>query len=295
MDANPFLIADSLATVFVHTTYVSFDDSSMAPPLQESDLTGDRNETQYRLPLESAEAVAAALSGRLPRSHLAGRAVGPSDARQFVTTAYFDTPSRALYHSGLQGAESLRLRARQYSGLTPSPSLWLEIKHKRGIRSAKRRIRIPDREVLWFFGTGRITEEMIHIRQRTYGAETARILQEMAAICERYREPLQTDSVVHFRRNAWQDLKAGLRVTLDLDLAFFPPTPDLWTRTHPLIRERMGVPLHRESRGVVEVKTRDDPPGWLTTLLSGAGAEARSYSKFEEASRAVHGADGMGR
>ena len=292
MDTNPFLIANSLATVFVHTTYASYGDSSMAPPLQESDLSGDRNETQYRLPLESAEPLAAALSGRLPRSGLAGDPAGPPEARQFVTTVYFDTPSRALYHAGLQEVESLRLRARQYSGRTPSPSLWLEIKHKLGTRSAKRRLGIPNREVLWFFGAGRITGEMIHIRQRVYGQEAARILQEMAAICERYNEPLQADSVVHFRRIAWQDLKAGLRVTLDLDLAFFPPAADLWTRTSPLIRERLGPPLQHESRGVVEVKTRGDPPGWLTTLLTAAGAEARSYSKFEEASRAVHD-DGM--
>ena len=39
----------------------------------------------------------------------------------------------------------------------------------------------------------------------------------------------------------------------------------------------------------VEVKTRGEPPSWLTGLLDAAGAEGRSYSKFEEASRAVHG------
>jgi hypothetical protein len=272
----------------VHTTYASNDDFSMAPPLPESDLTGDRNETQYRLPLESADPLAAALSGRLPPSHFAGDPAGAPDAGQFVTTVYFDTPSRALYHAGMQEAERLRLRARQYSGPTPAQHLWLEIKHKHGTRSAKRRVAIPNREVRWFFGAGRITGEMIHIRQRVYGEETTRILQEMAAICQRYHQPLQTDSIVHFRRTAWQDLKAGLRVTLDLDLAFFPPTADLWTHTFPLLRGRLGVPLHQESRGVVEVKTRGEPPSWLTTLLTEAGAEARSYSKFEEASRAVH-------
>ena len=274
----------------VHTTYASYGDSSMAPSLQESDLTGDRNETRYRLPLERAEAAAAALSQRLPRCrYLAGNAAGTSDARQFVTTVYFDTPSRALYHEGLENVESLRLRARQYSGQAPSPVLWLEIKHKLGIRSAKQRIGIPNREVLWFFGAGRLTEKMIRRRQRVYGEEAFRVLQEMAAICEHYREPIQTDSMVNFRRLAWQDVKATLRVTLDLDLAFFPPTADLWTRSFPLTRERLGPPWHLESGGVVEVKTRGEPPSWLTGLLDAAGAEGRSYSKFEEASRAVHG------
>jgi hypothetical protein len=278
----------------VHTAYELYSDPSMAPSRQESDLTGDRNETQYRLSLESAEAVAAALSARLrPCRYSRGDAAGPPDPGQFITTVYFDTPSRALYQEGLGKVESLRLRARQYYGsadsLRRSPILWLEVKHKLGIRSAKRRIGIPTREVLWFFGAGRITEEMIRIRQRIYGEEAARVLQEMLTICERYREPLQADSIVNFRRVAWQDRKAALRVTLDLDLAVFPPTTDLWTRAFPLIRERLGPPRHVEFSGVVEVKTRGEPPSWLTTMLTAAGAEGRSYSKFEEASRAVHG------
>ena len=261
----------------------------MAPSLQESDLTGDRNENQYRLPRESAETVATTLSERLRRCRYSGGNVaGPLDPGQFVTTVYFDTPSRALYHEGLEHVASLRLRARQYSGSGPSPVLWLEVKHKLGIRSGKLRIGIPNREVLWFFGAGRITEEMIRMRQRVYGGEAAQVLQEIATICERYREPLHADSVVNFRRVAWQDRKASLRVTLDLDLAFFPPMADLWTRTFPLIREGLGPPLHLESSGVLEVKTRGEPPSWLTSLLDAAGAEGRSYSKFEEASRAVH-------
>jgi hypothetical protein len=56
-----------------------------------------------------------------------------------------------------------------------------------------------------------------------------------------------------------------------------------------LIRERLGPPLHLEPCCVVEVKTRAAPPVWLLEVLAAAGAEARIYSKFEEASRAVHG------
>jgi hypothetical protein len=275
----------------------------VVPPAQETDLTSERNETQYCLAIRGAEALSAALSERLPKCQYAGSAAGWLEHRQFITTVYFDTPSRALYRERAEGMEDLRLRARQYYGSSLSPSgtlpdagelvtpaavLWFEIKHKLGIRSAKRRIGIPHWEVPGFFGAGPITAERIR-RQPVYLGEPAQLLQEVAEICERYREPFWADAVVNFRRVAWQDMRAALRVTLDLDLAFFPPPRDLWTGTFSLTRERLGPPLHRDSRCVLEVKTRATPPDWLLEVLAAAGAEPRIYSKFEEASRAVHG------
>jgi hypothetical protein len=40
---------------------------------------------------------------------------------------------------------------------------------------------------------------------------------------------------------------------------------------------------------VLEVKARGDLPGWLEELLATVGAVRGKFSKFEEASQAVHG------
>jgi hypothetical protein len=41
---------------------------------------------------------------------------------------------------------------------------------------------------------------------------------------------------------------------------------------------------------VLEVKARGALPAWLTELLASVDASQASFSKFEEASRAIHGA-----
>jgi hypothetical protein len=85
-----------------------------------------------------------------------------------------------------------------------------------------------------------------------------------------------------------------LRVTLDVNLEFFAPPADIWQRNHALIRETLGAPKGRQASAVLEVKARGTLPAWLLALLAEVKAERTSYSKFEEASRAVHGpSDGI--
>jgi hypothetical protein len=78
-------------------------------------------------------------------------------------------------------------------------------------------------------------------------------------------------------------------VTLDVQLAFFPPPPDLWQRETALVRESLGEPRGREARAVLEAKARESLPPWLTEAIAEVGARRAAYSKFEEASKAVHG------
>jgi hypothetical protein len=257
----------------------------MAVSSSEPDLTADRSETKYLLPRERAERVGAELS----RHHHVARVAGISvETAQSITTVYFDTRSRRLYREGMTSASRLRIRAREYDD-GGRASLWLELKRRQGSHSTKRRIGLSPSVVPWFLAHGRITEERIRLHHARGQETEAIVLEELLAICVSYREPFEARAVVTFERLAWQEPAGGLRVTLDRELTFYPPPADLWTRTGSPVREKLGPARRIERRAILEVKTRDTEPTWLGEILARSGAALGEFSKFEEASRAVHG------
>jgi hypothetical protein len=55
------------------------------------------------------------------------------------------------------------------------------------------------------------------------------------------------------------------------------------------VRESLGPARGRQTSGVLAVKASAATPAWLGELLARFKAERCRYSKFEEASLAVHG------
>ncbi len=269
-------------------------------------MTADRSELKYLLSAEQVRVVLAEVNRRLVvHRHRGDGANTLPGAHHFVTTIYFDTPSRALFRAATTSAEShIKLRAKEYYDLHPElmetatdvrqlvryqPILWLELKHKEGAQTGKRRIGIPKRDVPAFFSSGTITAEMVAIQEQTYGPEARAVLAAVAALCASCAEPMRADCLVNYRRVAWQDPQGELRVTIDTQLACFRPPDDLWNRDWALVRSSLGSVVGVETRRVLEVKSHRAPPTWLTAVLERAHVEALRYSKFDVASIAVHG------
>jgi len=268
-------------------------------------LTSERFETKYMVDSDKAGVLVKELMARIPSHRFRGEGANPkSKAHHYTTTVYFDTPQRDLYRAAKASESNLKLRAREYYDLHPdlvetatdasqlfwSPEvLWLELKHREGSLTGKRRLGIPKRDVPGFFAQGIITPKMLRIQRRVFGEEAEQVLREVAQLCSRFSEPLRADCLVNYNRLPWQDDAGMLRVTLDRKLAFFSPREDLWQRDDMLRRMKLGTPRAEEQRCVLEVKAPGQHPSWLTTLLSEIGAEQRHYSKFEAASEAVHG------
>ena len=269
-------------------------------------MTAERDEVKYLVGREHAHDLALALGRQLPQHRFTGEGANPlPKPRHFVTTIYFDTPSRHQYRAThADGDHNLKMRAKEYYDLHPSlaelatdprqivkykPVLWLELKFKDGSRSGKRRIGIPKPQVPGFFSDGLITPEMIELQRASYGAESEQVLREIAEYCGRYDEPMQADALVNYRRMPWQDEEGRLRVTLDVGLEFYAPPADLWERRHPLVRESLGTAAGRLDVAVLELKSHGDPPTWLTDLFNRVQARCVRFSKFEAASQAVHG------
>jgi hypothetical protein len=269
-------------------------------------MTSERDEVKYLIAADRIQSFALAMGRHLPHHRFTGEGANKLPRpRHFVTTIYFDTVSRLQYQATRSDSErNLKMRAKEYYDLHPSlaelatdpkqivryqPVLWLELKFKDGSKTGKRRIGVPKRDVPAFFSSGVVTPEMIELQKPLYGLDCESVLREISAYCGRYPEPMQADCLVNYRRLPWQDEEGTLRVTLDLGLEFYAPPADLWQRNYALVRETLGPALGRIAGGVLEVKARGTLPAWLSEVLAQAGAVEHTFSKFEEASQAVHG------
>jgi len=268
-------------------------------------MTAHRREAKYLVVGERARVVAAELDRRLSahRHRGAGANQLPA-AHHYTTTIYFDTAGRALYHAAVAGRDGhLKLRAKEYYDLHPGlhetatdprhlvryqPVIWLELKHRAGEHTGKRRLGIPKHDLPAFFTEGQITNDMIRLQEPAYGREAQEVLAAVAALCVNLGEPLRADCLVNYRRAAWQDAAGDLRVTIDTGLALYTPPADLWQRDWALVRQTLGVAIAVEPRRVLEVKSLGEPPAWLAELI---GDPPVAFSKFEAASRAVHDGD----
>jgi hypothetical protein len=305
--AAPSLSATARQVDVTPATFAQRLPGSLVPVLTaaldlDARMTADRDEQKYLLPATSARALVERLDQRLRPHRFRGANANPlPGARHFVTTIYFDTPARELYRRA-HAPVNLKLRAKEYYDLHPAmvelatdprqllryqPVIWLELKARDHARTRKRRLAVHKRHVAALLADGRVPEAAL--------AADPDILLEMASLSRELGAPLEPSAVVSYRRRAWQDATDSLRVTLDLQVAFFAPPADLLTRTTPLLRENLPPPVHTEPHVIVEVKSTAaataDPadPAWLYASLAELGGHLAPYSKFETASRVLHG------
>lgn len=270
--------------------------SSLTPVARTADdlMTADREEAKFLVHLDRVADLTSALDEHLPAHRFTGKDANRlPDPQHFVTTIYFDTPTRSQFQAALTNVDrNVKVRGKEYYDVHPSlaelatdpadilhyqPWLWFELKRREGDRTIKHRFRLPKCDVPHFFAG-------------TAGAPDADDTKKLIeSYCKSLNEPLEASCVVSYRRLSWQLPDGTLRVTLDLDLAFFAPPGDLFTRVEPLERSRLGVPAQVHDRAVLEVKKRGAMPAWLEHALARSAAEPSRFSKFVAASHAVHG------
>ena len=275
-------------------------------------MTAEREETKYLVAPENLDALAAELTRRLPSHRFTGEgANGLPGPHHYVTTIYFDTPSRLLFRTAVKDFDrNVKIRAKEYYDLHPSLAelatdpteivryqrwLWFELKRRDGTHTSKRRFRLRKQEVPGFFTHGRRTPDSVApppLGNEPAPAELDAELKEIVAYCQSLDEPLEATCLVNYRRLSWQSADAHLRVTVDLGLMFYAPPPDLWTREHALVRNTLGAPRGGQNKAVLEIKRHASLPAWLDGALDRAGVQPMPFSKFESASRVVAGVHG---
>jgi hypothetical protein len=287
---------------------------AVPPPVAPGDerMTAEREEIKYLVAPEELDALAGEFTRRLPSHRFTGEgANGLPGPHHYVTTIYFDTPSRLLYRTAVSDFEhNVKIRAKEYYDLHPSLTelatdpreivryqrwLWFELKRREGTHTSKRRFRLRKQEVPAFFNYGKRTPDSIvppQLGEEPLAAGFDPELQEIVDYCKSLDEPLEAACLVNYRRLSWQSADAHLRVTVDLGLTFYASPADLWTREHALVRNTLGPPRGGQNKAVLEIKRHSALPTWLDAALDRAGVQPMPFSKFESASRVVSGAHG---
>lgn len=266
-------------------------------------MTADRDESKYLVPGACIDGVVKCIRGHLTAHRFTGEGANRlPDPHHFVTTIYFDTPSRRHFHAAVGSVDqNVKIRAKEYYDLHPSlaelatdptqivkgqPWVWLEIKRRNGAQTTKRRFRVAKKDMPRVLQAHTLSAEALLEAER----ETAVAgLSELADYVRSLGEPLTANALVNYRRLSWQNAESTLRVTLDLGLCFHAPPNDLWTRDQALVRSALASARHPFGFAVLEVKRRAEFPGWLENTLSEAKLEPHAFSKFVAAARAIHG------
>lgn len=217
----------------------------------------------------------------------------------YVTTLYFDSDTHTIIRACESGSDGVKLRAREYYdhdpkyGIRREPLVWLEVKARAGSSTRKARFAVPSPEFHQFLHGGSITE-LIMVQRARWGRSGEAVIREIAELYTSAGS-LEPNCLAHYRRRAWQDANATLRVTLDTELGFHRPPANLFHDGTTLIDAVAGPPLAQLGCNLVEIKLQRDPPAWLGQLIVDAGLEPaldgrRAFSKFLAASHAVHSA-----
>jgi hypothetical protein len=279
-----------------------------ATPSRDDLMTAEREETKFLLPLGRAALMVAELDQELPSHRFTGEDANRlPDPHHYVTTVYFDTATRAQYRSAVTHVDrNVKVRGKEYYDVHPSlaevatdpnallhyqPWLWFELKRREGKKTFKHRVRLPKRDVPQFFRNTMNAEVLRSAALRSDEQEVPsdRSLALFEQFCRDLEEPLEASCIVNYRRLSWQSDDGALRVTLDLNLAFWKPPAELWMLEEPLTPSLLGAPSARLDRAVLEVKSRAEPPAWLERALGRSAADPSRFSKFVAAARAVHG------
>jgi hypothetical protein len=263
-------------------------------------ITAERVETKYLVSPAELPALTRAISSKLDAHRFTGEAANRlPGAQHFVTTIYFDTPTRAYFGAAKHNQQSnLKIRAKEYYDLHPSlaelatdpeqilryqPWLWFELKRREGVSTSKRRFRFPKAAAATLFDEHRAPVGLPESGTEREDADA--LIGHVHAQAER----VVPSAIVNYRRLSFQNPDSTLRVTIDLGLSFFPVPADLFRRSRPLSKSELGKPAGVEPRAVVEVKRRAFLPSWLEQALTSAAGSPVNFSKFTAASEAIYG------
>lgn len=180
-----------------------------------------------------------------------------------ITSVYFDRPGHPLAARAERTPhDCLKVRTKEYFPdlcADGQARVVLEAKRERSGLTQKRRVWMP-REQL-----ARVIEDG--------GRGVARLITGGT---------MRPVLAVSYLRHVYQS-EESWRVTVDREIEFFEVTPALALSVHRLTRARLGAPVARESRVVIELKFMGEAvPAWLEDL---ARRRSARFSKFAEGMR----------
>lgn len=178
-----------------------------------------------------------------------------------ICSLYFDTPSYQLIRRSIERpVYKEKLRLRSYGVATADTKVFVELKKKYKKVVYKRRVTLKEKDAMRYLINGeidkhtQITDEIDYFKQYYKGLAPAMLLM--------------------YNREAYYGKDdREFRVTFDRDV--------LW-RDYDLTLDKgiYGAPILEPNMVLMEVKTKDAIPLWMTKLLSDNHIFKKSFSKY---------------
>lgn len=218
--------------------------------------TFKRYELKYLLTDDDKEYILDAMQG-----HMIPDIYGETTVRN----VYFDTDSFRLIRRSLEKpAYKEKLRVRSYSEVSPDDLIFVELKKKYHAIVYKRRLMLPEREVMQAFADG------------TPLPDRSQIADEIEYF-RRYYTTLEPRVFLTYDRQAFCQADGGeVRITFDKNILYRTDELSLSGRIY-------GKPLLRPNETLMEIKTPDAIPMWMVDALSKRHIYRTSFSKYGEA------------
>ena len=211
-----------------------------------------RREQKYLLTADQLQALEQLMTARMkPEKYW------KSDVRNI----YFDTPDGRMIRRSIEGPvykEKIRLRC--YGPAEGSSEVFLELKKKYKGIVYKRRVSLT------------LDEAMNYMSDKQASLDIGQIGKEIDYV-KGFYPGLAPAMYVSYDRLAWKSPDSDLRITVDRNIRYRVSPLDL---TVP----PSGKALLEPGQGLMEIKTAESIPLWLTAFLSQHRINKTSFSKF---------------
>lgn len=182
--------------------------------------------------------------------------------RTTIRNIYFDTDNYRLIRRSLEKpAYKEKLRLRSYQAAGPQDPVFVELKKKYQSVVYKRRMTLPLEQAVESFAQGtplpalsQIGEEIDYFR--------------------RFYQTLRPAVFLSYEREAFFPLEGGdFRVTFDENILYRRQDLSLGSGVY-------GIPLLEEGQTLMEIKTSDAIPLWMSRILNQRHLYKTSFSKY---------------
>lgn len=220
-----------------------------------------RFEFKYRIPVHAYHRIRAMIRPEMCADAHASRG---ARGRYHVQSLYFDTYDNRLFHEKQAGdTNRIKLRLRTYcEHPSPEERVNFELKLRRGDASGK------------VVGVGRYGDVRRVLRDGPEGAVTDPAVVEF--VRQIHLQQLEPKVITRYEREAYV-ARSGeeLRVTFDHDVRS--------ASAHRLGDVGSFVRMHHRGWLVMEVKTTEEQPGWMSRVIRDLGLRVLANSKFTQA------------
>lgn len=199
-----------------------------------------------------------------------------SYGRTTIRNIYFDTDTFRLIRRSLEKpVYKEKLRIRSYRPVHTEDPVFVEIKKKYKSVVYKRRLQLPEQEVMKSFQSG----SPLPVRSQ--------IGEEIQYFREYYKD-LCPAVFLSYEREAYYALDGGdFRVTFDENILYRRKDFSLGSNIY-------GIPLLEEGQTLMEIKTAGGIPLWMSKALTQNHLYKTSFSKYGSAYRRIRAEAALG-